>query len=1044
MSDPTPDPAAAARWDRIESLFEAAAGRPTAERDAYLSAACADDPTVLAEVRALLVADPAAAGFFVELGRDLVPLWSERDGSGSTARGVGERIGPYRLVRLVGQGGMGSVYEAERADGQFEQRVAVKLLRDGMPGLGGGLGRRFLIERQILARLEHPNIARLLDGGMMQGDVPYLVMEYVEGTPIDRFCDEHRLPVEARLELVRTVCAAVQHAHQNLVVHRDLKPSNILVTADGTVKLLDFGIAKLLIDSDATASERAADLTRTGSRPMTLAYASPEQIQGRPITTASDVYALGVVLYELLTGRRPFGSATGSAFELERAICETEATAPSRAVEQRAEPDRALLLDDEAAPDPAAVAEARSTTVRRLRDGLRGDLDCISAFALRKEPAQRYASAEALATDLRRHLTQEPVAAHRGTFRYRAGKLAARYRAATLAVGLVTLSLIGGIAGTAWQARVAGRERDRAQASARLAVQQTQIAREERNRAEQSAIRADRQAALASLARDRAEAARTDADEQTRLARTARDRATLEAAKSTQVAGFLTGLFQIADPGETQGDQITARELLDRGTARIETDLADQPQVRSAMMTLMGRVYRDLGLYDRAEPMLERSLAFRQGAGIEPLDVAEGEFQLARVRHARGEYDQAETLYRHALATRRRWSKPLDPALSETLHWLGVLTYDKGDFVGAERLHRESLALRERSSGLDSPAAASSLSELARCRRQLGDGAGAERLFRQTLDTRRRRLGPIHPEIAESLNNLAAILKDQGSYMGAKAMYGEAIAMYGKLYGGEHPTIALGLNNLGSLANRMGQPVEAEGLFRQSLAMWRDLLGPTEASPRIATELNNLGHALLNQGRIAEAEPLLVEALAMRRATLGESHPDLAITALLLAELTYTTGRLDEAEQRYRDALEIHRRAYPAGHPKLARPLIGLAHLLLVGRGQPQAAEPFAREAVAVLNATSGADRIGLASAGGLLGGCLSGMGRYDEAEPLLMAAYRSLSATDPAVADRRLEAAGQLATLYRSWGRPAEAARYMVEDEPRSKPLPPFESTGE
>jgi len=381
------------RWERLQALFDAAAELAAPAREAFLAESCPDDPTLRRAVESLLL----------DLGRDDAITSAMREELAAPAAQPGEHIGPYRLERELGRGGMGEVYLAVRDDAEYHQRVAVKLLRGGLGG--GEILARFRAERQILAGLEHPNIARLLDGGR-HGGLPYLVMEYVEGQPITDHCARLRLDVPARLRLFREVCAAVQYAHQNLVVHRDIKPSNVLVSTQGVPKLLDFGIAKLL-RPDAPG----AGATSTHMRLMTPEYASPEQIKGRGITTASDVYSLGVLLYELLTGRRPHEveSAGRDLPALERLVCEREPSRPSLAVERT----------------PA------SSTLRRQ---LRGDLDNIVLKALEPEPERRYASAEQLSEDLRRHLEGEGILARPPGTLTRLVKRARKHRRATAAV----------------------------------------------------------------------------------------------------------------------------------------------------------------------------------------------------------------------------------------------------------------------------------------------------------------------------------------------------------------------------------------------------------------------------------------------------------------------------------------------------------------------------------------------------------------------------------------------------------------------------------
>ncbi len=438
------------RWERIKRLFELALERPPNQRAAFLAEVCAGDDQLRTEIESLL-SSHEEAGSFIEM--PALAAAAELLGKEPGASEVRQRIGPYKLIREIGHGGMGAVYLAVRADEQFQKRVALKLIRHGMNNRD--ILRRFRQERQILASLDHPNIARLLDGGTSEDGLPYFVMEYIEGLPITDYCDHHKLNTTERLKLFRQVCTAVEYAHQNLVVHRDLKPSNMLVTAEGVAKLLDFGIAKLL---NPELSGQTIEPTATALRLMTPEYASPEQVRGESVTTASDVYSLGVVLYELLTGHRPFRVKSRAPHEILRIVCEEEPVRPSTAV-TRVEVETDSDGTVRATLTPESVSRTREGPPEKLRRRLKGDLDNIVLMALRKEPQRRYPTVNQLSEDLRRHLEGEPVVARRSTFGYRAAKLIKRNKIAVTAAALILLTLLGGIVATWWQARVANRER---------------------------------------------------------------------------------------------------------------------------------------------------------------------------------------------------------------------------------------------------------------------------------------------------------------------------------------------------------------------------------------------------------------------------------------------------------------------------------------------------------------------------------------------------------------------------------------------------------
>ncbi len=439
------------RWKQVREILNQAIALETGERPAFLNEVCAADTELRLEVESLLRSHEEAGSAFL---KNSAINWSglSADATLHSAQ-AGRIVGAYRIIEEIGQGGMGEVYRAVRADGQYEKEVAIKLVRSGLEA--PIVIERFRQERQILASLDHPHIARLLDGGTTEEGIPYLVMELIEGTPIDRFADAHALNVTRRLELFRQVCAAVQYAHQRLVIHRDVKPSNIMVTEEGLPKLLDFGIAKIL--------DPAAVTETTLVRPMTPEYASPEQIRGEPITTSSDVYSLGVVLYRLLTGLSPYAGDTRTPHELERAICEVEPQRPSTAILRLACEGKASTIKLEPALTSGSFILAGEGSIARLQRRLRGDIDTIVLKAVRKEPQHRYTSVEQFAEDLWRHLEGLPISARKGSWSYRAGKFVERHKAAMVAVALIFVAILGGVIATFREAHVARAERRRAE-----------------------------------------------------------------------------------------------------------------------------------------------------------------------------------------------------------------------------------------------------------------------------------------------------------------------------------------------------------------------------------------------------------------------------------------------------------------------------------------------------------------------------------------------------------------------------------------------------
>ena len=606
------------RWDLLQSLFERAGELPPADRGAWLDQQCGDDVELRREIDRLLDFDYEGE----TLGDGISQAAAQVAAAGDEAL-LGYRLGVYRVVEKIAAGGMGAVYLGERADGQFEQKVAIKLLSTGL--VNQEARQRFLIERQILASLNHPCIAQLIDGGTTDSGIPYLVMEHIEGEPIDRYCDQRKLTPRDRLGLFQQVCDVVQFAHQNLVIHRDLKPGNILVTDEGMPKLLDFGIAKLL---DPGAIGGNVVQTRQYARMLTPEYASPEQVRGDAVTVASDVYALGVLLYQLLTGRVPYRLTSGALQEIERVICETAPERPSTAITRTVGGE--ISTSDDRAITPESIAERRQTPVSRLRRMLRGDLDNIVLMAMRKEPERRYQSVGQLSDDIDRYLSQLPVRARPDSWRYRTGKFVARNRAgvaAATAVLIISVGLVG-----YYTQRLAGE----------------------------------------------------------------RDRARLEADKAAEVSEFLSSIFRFADPSEAGGENLSARELLDRGARRIDRELELQPEVQAAMMSAIGRSYLRLGVYTEAQELFERSLeANRDFFESADPEISQSLFDLGLVLAERGEYERALVTHREALELRRaRFGD--STIVGHSLREVGRTLEDLGRLEEAEQTYTEALELHRR------------------------------------------------------------------------------------------------------------------------------------------------------------------------------------------------------------------------------------------------------------------------------------------------------------------------------------------------------------
>jgi serine/threonine-protein kinase len=909
------------RFRRIDAVFDAVLDLPEHEQIPYIDRACGTDGETRAEVLRMLEAYQRSGNFLespaVEIGAPLLADARDVDGA------VPNRIGAFRIVREIGHGGMGDVFLAERADGQFEQRVAIKLIRRGAVGLVP----RFLEERRILARLEHPGIARLLDGGITPDGLPYFVMELVEGEPIDRYCETKELSLERRLELFETVCDIVGHAHQHLVIHRDLKPSNVLVTADGQVKLLDFGIAKLLDAQDA-----GIDATRPEFKMMTPEFAAPEQVRGAAVSTATDVYSLGVVLYLLLTGERPYDVRGKSPAEIERLVC----------------------TFDPARPSTRAGAGWR----RRLR----GDLDLIVMTALQKEEARRYQSPAALAQDMRRFRAGHPIVARPDSASYRVKKFVGRHR---VGVAVASLLLLG-LAGAASRERVL---RNRAEVEARKATEVEEFlvrvfdvadpfAREQRDGGTVSARE------LLDRGASRIDSTLVDQPEV---------QAELRSVFGRVYANL--GLFDQATP------------LLERALAQRRSVLGPLHASVASDMDLLGAALTNQNRFDEAERLLRDALDQRRRLlGNSSVETAGTLENLATLFEERGDFGAAEPLHREALAIRQSVLGDTAIEVANSLNNLGLILYRKGAYAEAEALYRQALDIDLRRLGENHPLTAAvmqNVGQVLQARRQLED---AEQYYRRSLAAKRVVLGDTHPSVTISLNNLGNLVARQlGRLDEGEALTREALALDRAIFGERHTYVAQGLANLGVILRMKGEFAEAERLLRQALDMNRALLGDTHQS--VATNYNNIGLVRYQLGDLDGAVQLARVALAQYRQLLGEDHLNTLTATGNLARFLIEQGEAAEAEalsRAYLSKLDTTRQEHSIHFISAQR---ALGHSL-VAQGRVDEALPLLGRALERARREWAERDWRLADVQLVYGNALAAKGRYADAEPLLRAAH--------------------------------------------------------
>jgi eukaryotic-like serine/threonine-protein kinase len=858
------------RWSEIERVFVAALEKGPNSRATFLDESCKDDPELRREVDSLLASHNEATGLLE------TPAFAFAGGLfGSIADAEeGSRIGRYKLQRRIDEGGMGVVFLATRDDDQYQKQVAVKLIKQGFDT--ENIRRRFRHERQILANLDHPNIARLLDGGTSESGRPYLVMEFVEGEPITKYCEARQIPLTERLQLFLKVCAAVHFAHQNLVIHRDIKPGNVLVAETGEPKLLDFGIAKLLDADEQSTNEHTVTLMRV----MTPDYASPEQVRGEQVTTATDVYSLGVLLYELLSGERPYKLKNRGAEELARIICDSEPEKPSTAIVKAGSGSQLKESSSEA----NSRSDIQNVYSAKL---LRGDLDNIVLMAMRKEAERRYSSVAQFMDDVKRHLAGLPVIARQDTVRYRASKFVQRNKVGVAAACLVVVTLIGGIFATLWQSRIASRR----------------------------AMEASTQ----------------------------RDQARIEREKAERVNEFLQAMLSSADPMKG-GSNVKVSDLLIDAERRADVDLASEPEMQAAVRRTIGNTYVGLGLLSDGERSLRLALdAHQRLFGNEHQETARTLYDLGQLMRAKGDFDQAEKTFGEALAIQRRVAPQGDLNTATTLCFVGVLLFQRGKTDESEAPTREALTMTRRLVGENHTNVPISLNQLGLVEEYRGQLADAENYYRQAIQGFHALGTRSAPEALVKMN-LATNLTNQKKYTEADDSFRDAIRTSTDLYGADHYNVAIVMTHYGRMWFLQGNYARSEQILNEALSIMRKSLPPghpesaqtlvtlgivlTRANKALQAESylrealdirlrvlpkghwttanvkSILGECLTVQDKFAQAEPLLKEGYEEIKAALGEKHPRTTEALTRLPQL-YDAWNKPQFAAQYRALLNV-------------------------------------------------------------------------------------------------------------------------------------------
>lgn len=815
-------------WGKIEAIVDEALDKPEAERKAFIKNRCKGNPALQKEALDLLGYITVSEGWledsgdyqhavFSNLSKDLNKL-------SHTDTLIGKQVGAYTLTEELAKGGMGTVYLAKRTDDDFDHIVAIKIIN--RENITPDNLQRFNQEQKILAKLSHPGIAQLYDGGVTANGYPYIIMEYVNGVPITEYCDQNNFGIQQRVQLFKQVLKAVRYAHENLIIHRDLKPDNILIDETGRVKILDFGISKLLDDEENLL------LTKTGSKVLTPRYAAPEQIKQENITTATDMYSLGVILYRMLTGTGPIDFEDLTQYQVEQAIISVPPQKPSSCVS-----------------DP------------KIQKKLTGDLDAILLKSIRKEPESRYRFVNDLLNDLQNYENGHPVSAQQDSFKYRSKKFIRRHKRGFLIAVSILLLISAMTAFYTWRIT------------------------QERNQAQ------------------------------------------LEAEKAEAITTFLIELFEANDPNVSQGDNLTARELLEIGENRIN-NLNDQPVLKGRITEVLGNLYGLLSYADKADSLNKISLSIKRNL-YESSDPELGSiyYSLASSKNMLGDYDSSITFLDTAITYQRKSHGNSSKEVGKSLELLAESLRKNGKIDSAYQVIQKSRAIFENIGDTLSKAYLKTLMEFGSISNEQGNFPEAETIFRSSLALSNKLYDPPHPQILNNINGLASTLKELEKFSLAESLYSESIQMTKELYSKMHINTAVTMNDLSGLYYYTSEFKKSDSLYNESYQILKEVLGAEH--PYTVSVVYNWANLKSNMEDYEEAEQLYKQVIKLDIAKFGEVHQNVASDYTGLASLYRKQENYDDAITYFNKSLQIRKQVYEnTDHPYIAYNERSLARIM--------------------------------------------------------------------------------------------------------------------